>query len=90
MAEQGPSAADAKQALNMLETMKSKLGGVLQQIGGAKRKLKKRRKSRRKSHKKSHKCYNIATHTCLRTPQTHIHKPTTANHPDPPRHPWGI
>ena len=52
MAEQGPSAADAKQALNMLETMKSKLGGVLQQIGGAKRKLKKRRKSRRKSHKK--------------------------------------
>ena len=39
MAEQGPSAADAKQALNMLETMKSKLGGVLQQIGGAKRNL---------------------------------------------------
>ena len=52
MAEQGPTAADAKQALNMLETMKSKLGGVLQQIGGAKRKLKRRRKSRRKSHKK--------------------------------------
>ena len=51
MAE-GPSKADAQQALNMLETMKSKLGGVLQQIGGAKRKLKKRRKSRRKSRKK--------------------------------------
>jgi hypothetical protein len=56
MAEQGPSAADAKQALNMLETMKSKLGGVLQQIGGARKKLKRRRKSRRKSRKKkSHK-----------------------------------
>ena len=56
MAEQGPSAADTKQALNMLETMKSKLGGVLQQIGGARKKLKRRRKSRRKSRKKkSHK-----------------------------------
>ena len=55
MAEQGPSAQDAAGAIKMLETMKSKLGGVLQQIGGAKRKLKKRRKSRRKSHKKSHK-----------------------------------
>lgn len=56
MAEQGPSAADAKHALNMLETMKSKLGGVLQQIGGARKKLKRRRKSRRKSRKKkSHK-----------------------------------
>ena len=53
MAE-GPSKADAQQALNMLETMKSKLGGVLQQIGGAKRKLKKRRKARRKSRRKSH------------------------------------
>ena len=55
MAEQGPSPTEAKQALDMLESMKSKLGGVLQQIGGAKRKLKKRRKSRRKSRKKSHK-----------------------------------
>ena len=55
MAEQGVSAQDAAGAIKMLETMKSKLGGVLQQIGGAKRKLKKRRKSRRKSHKKSHK-----------------------------------
>ena len=52
MAEQGPSKADAKQALSLLENMKTKLGGVLQQIGGAKRKLKKRRKSRRKSRKK--------------------------------------
>ena len=55
MAEQGPSAQDAAGAIKMLETMKSKLGGVLQQIGGAKRKLKKRRKSRRKSRKRSHK-----------------------------------
>ena len=55
MAEQGPSKADAQQALSLLENMKSKLGGVLQQIGGAKRKLKKRRKSRRKSRKRSHK-----------------------------------
>ena len=55
MAEQGPSKADTQQALSMLENMKSKLGGVLQQIGGAKRKLKKRRKSRRKSRKRSHK-----------------------------------
>ena len=52
MAEQGPSKADAQQALSLLENMKSKLGGVLQQIGGAKRKLKKRRKSRRKSRRK--------------------------------------
>lgn len=51
----GPSAADAKQALNLLETMKSKLGGVLQQIGGAKKKLKSRRKSRRNSRRKSRK-----------------------------------
>ena len=45
---EGPTAAQAAGALEMLESMKSKLGGVLQQIGGAKRKLKKRRKSRRK------------------------------------------
>ena len=51
----GPSAAQAGAALEMLESMKSKSGGVLQQIGGAKRKLKKRRKSRRKSRKRSHK-----------------------------------
>ena len=51
----GPTEAQAGAALEMLESMKSKLGGVLKQIGGAKRKLKKRRKSRRKSHKKSHK-----------------------------------
>ena len=55
MAEQGPSAAHAAGAIKMLETMKSKLGVVLQQIGGAKRKLKKRRKSRRKSRKRTHK-----------------------------------
>jgi len=55
MTDQAPSAAQAGAALKMLESMKSKLGGVLQQIGGAKRKLKKRRKSRRKSRKKSHK-----------------------------------
>ena len=55
MADKGPSAADTEQALGMLENMKSKLSGVLQQIGGAKRKLKKRRKSRRKSRKRSHK-----------------------------------
>ena len=52
MTDQAPSAAQAGAALKMLESMKSKLGGVLQQIGGAKRKLKKRRKSRKKSHKK--------------------------------------
>ena len=46
--KQGPTAAQAGAALEMLESMKSKLGGVLQQIGGAKKKLKKRRKSRRK------------------------------------------
>ena len=55
MAEQGPSAAQAAGAIKMLETMKSKHRGVLQQIGGAKRKLKKRRKSRRKSRKRTHK-----------------------------------
>ena len=49
---EGPSAEQAGAALKMLETMKSKLGGVLQQIGGAKKKLKSRRKSRRKSRKK--------------------------------------
>lgn len=52
MSDQAPTAAEAGAALKMLESMKSKLGGVLQQIGGAKRKLKKRRKSRRKSRKK--------------------------------------
>ena len=52
MSDQAPTAAQAGAALKMLESMKSKLGGVLQQIGGAKRKLKKRRKSRRKSRKK--------------------------------------
>tara|TARA_B100000886_G_scaffold334793_1_gene290863 strand:- start:671 stop:898 length:228 start_codon:yes stop_codon:yes gene_type:complete len=52
MSDQAPTAAQAAGALKMLESMKSKLGGVLQQIGGAKRKLKKRRKSRRKSRKK--------------------------------------
>ena len=52
MATEGPSAQEAGAALKMLETMKSKLGGVLQQIGGAKKKLKSRRKSRRKSRKK--------------------------------------
>lgn len=53
--KEGPTAAQAEGALEMLESMKSKLGGVLQQIGGAKRKLKKRRKSRRKSRKRTHK-----------------------------------
>ena len=52
MTTEGPSAQQAGAALKMLETMKSKLGGVLQQIGGAKKKLKSRRKSRRKSRKK--------------------------------------
>ena len=37
---EGPTAAQAAGALEMLESMKSKLGGVLQHIVGAKRKLK--------------------------------------------------
>ena len=48
-----PSAQDAGAALKMLETMKSQLGGVLAQIGGAKKRLKKHRKSRRNSRRKS-------------------------------------
>lgn len=55
MTTEGPSAQQAGAALKMLETMKSKLGGVLQQIGGAKKKLKSRRKSRRNSRRKSRK-----------------------------------
>lgn len=48
-----PTAQQTGAALKMLETMKGKLGGLLQQVGGAKKMLKSSRKSRRKSRRNS-------------------------------------